>query len=91
MTVNIQFCGGCNPRYDRGALAGRIREEFPDFEYQYNAKDNTDAVLILCGCSAACAVVPEQFGPCGRLTVSSGDMWDDVKEFLGRMDGKTEH
>ncbi len=82
MTANIQFCGGCNPRYDRGALARRIREEFPELEFFCNAKADTDIVLILCGCDTACAKVPEEYGAMGRLIVHSGDSWDKVDEFL---------
>ncbi len=82
MTVNIRFCGGCNPRYDRGAFAGRIQKEYPDFQYQYNSPENTDAVILLCGCSAACAHIPEGQDRLGQFVVWNREMWDDVCHFL---------
>ena len=27
MKVGVKFCGGCNPRYDRGGLLRKIKED----------------------------------------------------------------
>ncbi|MCD8299932.1 MAG: hypothetical protein LUC41_01950 [Clostridiales bacterium] len=82
MTVDIRFCGGCNPHYDRGAFAGRIRDEYPDFQYWYNSPEDTDVVILLCGCSAACARIPEGRGRLGDFVVWNQELWDDLCHFL---------
>jgi len=30
--VGIRYCGGCNPRFDRGAMVKRICEKHPEWE-----------------------------------------------------------
>ena len=52
-TCCVKFCGGCNPRYDRGeafrqirkALADTVRFSYPEEGQAY------DALLILRGCT----------------------------------------
>ncbi|MCD8232627.1 MAG: hypothetical protein LUD14_12630 [Clostridiales bacterium] len=82
MTVNIRFCGGCNPRYDRGAFARRLIRDYPNLTFIYNAETDTDAVILLCGCSAACARVPESFGTFGRVTVRGEEDRGRLYSFL---------
>lgn len=88
MTVNIRFCGGCNPRYDRGAFARKLISLYPNLEFIYNAEENTDAVMLLCGCSAACAKVPESYGAFGRCTVRSEEDRDMVCRFLDSLSSR---
>ncbi len=83
MTADIRFCGGCNPRYDRGELARRIRAAFPSVHFLCNADVRTDAILLLCGCSAACLRVPEKLEGIRRLTVTGDDQWEEICHFLG--------
>ncbi len=82
MTVDIRFCGGCNPRYDRGAFARRIRTAFPGIRFLCNAEEITDSVILLCGCSAACLRVPEEFEGSRRLVVTGTGQWEEVCSFL---------
>lgn len=82
MTVNIWFCGGCNPRYDRGDFARRLIQNYPELQFVYNAVQDTDVVILLCGCSAACARVPEDYGTCGRIIVCEAEASDKVRKFL---------
>ena len=77
--VKIRFCGGCNPRYDRTAFAGKIRAEFPDFEYVANA-DEADLVINLCGCLARCIHQKEE----NTLTVFNLTEWSTVEDFITR-------
>lgn len=55
MKAGIKFCGGCNPRYDRGAYAEELKKN-PDYETEY-AKEGVhyDVLHVVCGCTAACA------------------------------------
>jgi hypothetical protein len=56
ITVGIQFCGGCNPRIDRGRIALELQKELADmrFEVAFNNTD-VDIVVFLSGCLSACA------------------------------------
>ncbi len=85
MTVNIRFCGGCNPHYNRGDFARRLIETYPQLHFIYNAEEDTDAVILLCGCTAACARVPEEYGAFGRITVCEARAWYEVREFLDKV------
>lgn len=54
--VSIVFCGGCNPRIDRGLVAGDIvrRLAAHGCRIVYNERD-ADLVILLNGCTSACA------------------------------------
>jgi len=56
MTVSIQFCGGCNPRIDRGQIARELQQALVDigFEVVFNSLD-ADCVIFLSGCMSGCA------------------------------------
>ena len=85
MTVNIRFCGGCNPRYDRSAFADRIRTAYPQIRFLMNESQDTDAVIVLCGCSAACANVTDSYGRNGRIVLWDPHAWGALAEFLDRL------
>lgn len=59
--VAVRYCGGCNPRYDRGAMVKRITEKHPEWDVE-NAREGEDydLLLVIGGCSACCAAY-EQF------------------------------
>jgi len=57
MICGVKFCGGCNPKYDRGAVYETIKERLQneiDFEY---AKEGRmyDVLLVIGGCTNCCA------------------------------------
>lgn len=56
-TVGIQFCGGCNPRIDRGKIALELQKELvvTGFDVAFNNLD-ADIVIFLSGCPSGCAV-----------------------------------
>jgi len=55
--ISINFCGGCNPRIDRGKAARQVQEILiaKGYEVGYNVLD-ADFVIYLSGCTANCAV-----------------------------------
>jgi 4-hydroxybutyrate CoA-transferase len=57
MKVGVKYCGGCNPRYDRGEFAKRLSSEFRGIiEFENVQEDNKyDALLVISGCSSNCA------------------------------------
>lgn len=55
--MNIQFCGGCNPRIERGRIAEKLRGvlEKDGISVLYNA-DHADFTVYLSGCRTCCAL-----------------------------------
>ncbi|WP_378956586.1 hypothetical protein [Pelosinus sp. sgz500959] len=55
--ISIHFCGGCNPRIDRGQVAAQVVTILKSKDYQvcYNSLD-VDFVIYLSGCTANCSV-----------------------------------
>ena len=62
-TVVIHYCGGCNPRYDRVALAARLQREFPRFSYHYDLDAPADLAIVLSGCDVGCAARSRENAP----------------------------
>lgn len=56
LKVGIRYCGGCNPRFDRGAMVKRITENHPRWDVEV-AREGTEygLLLVIGGCSACCA------------------------------------
>jgi 4-hydroxybutyrate CoA-transferase len=56
--VGLKYCGGCRAGYDRVSVVDSIRERLAQ-EVDFVAVDSEDAqmILIVTGCSTACAKV----------------------------------
>ncbi|HIU26095.1 MAG TPA: hypothetical protein IAC50_06365 [Candidatus Copromorpha excrementigallinarum] len=73
MKCGVRFCGGCNPRYDRGALYRRIKEDLADIDFQYAQEGEVyDCLLVIGGCGGHCASY-SQFHVKGEIV----DIWDE--------------
>lgn len=71
--VGVRYCGGCNPRYDRVALVGRLKGFFPDEEFvPARAGEPYPAVLVVCGCPSRCADVSALAVPAAGLIYLGG-------------------
>jgi 4-hydroxybutyrate CoA-transferase len=60
MKIGIKFCGGCNPRYDRGAYARTLSAQHRrnGDEVEIVETDRFyDVVYVICGCGVACVDV----------------------------------
>ena len=56
LIVGIRFCGGCNPRYDRGKALDNIALKYPEIHFVLaNEHDYYQVLLVICGCKSACA------------------------------------
>lgn len=55
--IAINFCGGCNPRIDRGQVAAQVMTilRSKDYEVCYNSLD-VDFMIYLSGCTANCSL-----------------------------------
>ncbi len=82
-TCCIKFCGGCNPRYDRGAAYRQIREALADtVSFSLPEEGRTyDALLILRGCTG-CPYLYEEIQAGRRLTVHSQEEADHIPALL---------
>ena len=57
MLIGVKFCGGCNPRYDRGKALNDIKErlkEKADFAIAEEGGEY-DYLLVIGGCTSCCA------------------------------------
>ena len=54
--ISIKFCGGCNPKIDRGRIAEEVQSMLSPTEFSvcYNRLD-VDFVVYLSGCQSNCA------------------------------------
>lgn len=62
MKCGVRFCGGCNPRYDRGNALEKLKERFKGEIDFVIAEENVmhDLLLVIGGCTNCCASY-EQF------------------------------
>lgn len=56
MKIGVKFCGGCNPRYQRGDVYRQIVEKYGDkAEFLIaNEGETYDGLLVLAGCINFC-------------------------------------
>ncbi|MGI6174608.1 MAG: hypothetical protein ACOYJC_00325 [Christensenellales bacterium] len=83
MEVAIKYCGGCNPYYDRTALADKLKAAFPHIAF-LGASERTvyDAAIILSGCTRRC-VLPDSLNTRqGVFYVTSNDDYQKAYDFL---------
>lgn len=78
MIVQVKYCGGCNPRYDRVNFLQRLMKAFPDIEFRTGAADQVMASLVICGCDTACAETAGCIGSSGRIVVWKESAFDTV-------------
>lgn len=76
--ISIQFCGGCNPRIDRGRIALDLKRglEGMGFHVSFNNPDS-DVVIFLSGCMSGCAF---KFNPRNPPYVSVAANTVDIEE-----------
>ena len=76
LKVGIRYCGGCNPRYDRGAMVKRITEKHPEWDAGAASEgEHYQLLIVVGGCSACCAAY-EQFQAERVVRV-----WTDLEDF----------
>ena len=83
-TVALRYCGGCNPRYDRGGLVRQLTKRFSNLQFVpfSDSEQRLLAVLVICGCTAACAGQRDLPGSVPRLVITSAEGLDKASAFL---------
>ncbi|EAX48076.1 hypothetical protein TcarDRAFT_1954 [Thermosinus carboxydivorans Nor1] len=82
--VSIYFCGGCNPRIDRGQIAKEVSQLLAGqgFQILFNTLD-ADFIVFLSGCTVSCA---NKYHSGGRPAITvAADMVDGMNVDLGRL------
>ncbi|MGN0658284.1 MAG: hypothetical protein ACI4LA_01625 [Emergencia sp.] len=74
MKIGVRFCGGCNPRYDRGAYYRKTVRNFPQHSFSVAEEGPLyDVLLVIGGCTSCCASY-EQFRYERLIRI-----WDDTE------------
>lgn len=56
MKIGIKYCGGCNPGFDRVEAAAIIMNRYKDqAEFVIFDDPGAEIILVIMGCTAACA------------------------------------
>jgi hypothetical protein len=88
MKIEVKYCGGCDPSYDRVAFFERIRSAAAgSIQWASYGQDESDALLLICGCARACPI--EESPPRLRfvcLTTDARPPEETVDELMGRRD-----
>ena len=81
----VKFCGGCNPRYDRGKALLSIKEHFgADLRFAYAEEGlPCDLLLYIAGCVSRCTALIAY--PSEKGVVA---LWDEgqLRDVCARMD-----
>lgn len=79
MKIGIKYCGGCNPRYDRINIANRIKKDIPGVEIvSASGGGSVDYVLVICGCTSACADRTGLNGKYGMTVITNEKDYDGL-------------
>ncbi len=75
MLVGVKFCGGCNPRYDRGKAYEAIKKELAGTAELVIAEEGGeyDFLLVIGGCTNCCASYSQYHAKHGPIK-----MWDEA-------------
>lgn len=75
MKCGVRFCGGCNPRFERGAVFQKFQKEIPSIDFSHAVEgERYDILLVIGGCTACCASY-------GQFDVTGGvyKIWDEAQ------------
>ncbi len=55
LRIGLKYCGGCNPRYDRGQAVASIKKRLEGrIAFVSYENPNTQGILVVTGCATAC-------------------------------------
>jgi len=81
-TAYIKFCGGCNPRYDRGRIAKELKQRFAEqvVFHSHDVNIPREIGVVIQGCEKDC-VRMENLAKADRLIVIryESDLADAIK------------
>ena len=86
MKCGVRFCGGCNPRFERGEVFHEFKRDITNIEFTYaDENEHYDILLVIGGCQSCCAAY-EQYDVKGDVY----KIWDisqveTIKEKLAKL------
>lgn len=86
MKCGVKFCGGCNPRFERGEVYRSIKNEINRIDFSHADEENRyDILLVIGGCQSCCASY-EQYNVTGDVyKIWDISQVDTVKEKLAKL------
>jgi hypothetical protein len=82
--VGLKYCGGCNPHYDRIALAEDLKARLGrEIEWASLETGNLDLVLAIEGCETACA----DLGPVEGIEIRIITCPEEAEDFILETEG----
>ncbi|MCR1899353.1 hypothetical protein NSA47_10195 [Irregularibacter muris] len=83
--VLIKYCGGCNPRYDRGQIVEKLKKQYStiNFTSSIDPRKSWDLVIVLSGCMSSCTTHENLNGKHGKMIVRS---LKDYKTLVHKLD-----
>ncbi|WP_332236629.1 hypothetical protein [Sporolactobacillus sp. KGMB 08714] len=87
MKIRVKFCGGCNPRYDRGEIVRQLRTDFPDIDVVFSGEAEADLVVVICGCEVACADHAALHGRLGKIILVRAEDYAGLRRLLISLKG----
>lgn len=73
MKCGVRFCGGCNPRYDRGKAFEEIKNSITNMDFLHAVEgEDYDKLLVIGGCTNCCASYDQY-----RIKGNVYKMWDE--------------
>lgn len=84
MTCGVKFCGGCNPRYDRGDALNTIKKHFAGkVDFVIAQEGHTyDCLLIIGGCTNCCASFKQYSWKTQYIKMWDKEHFDSVVEAI---------
>ena len=87
MLCGVKFCGGCNPRFERGKALEELKKHFAgriDFVY---AQEGIiyDILLVIGGCTNCCASYCEYETKKGNIKLWDGSHVERIIDELERL------
>ena len=86
----VKFCGGCNPKYERGLALADLKSRFTGVADFNNAEENTvyDLLLVIGGCTNCCASYKEYIALNGVIKMWDKSCIEEVFEGIERILGE---
>ena len=74
LRCTVKFCGGCNPRYDRGEAYQTVRSSLSGTAEFSDPEDGAryDVLLIIRGCTG-CPYLYEEIDAAHRVVITAAD------------------
>lgn len=86
MIVGIKYCGGCQNRYNRTEFVEAVKDANPDLQFRVVNEDAVvDYLLVINGCTAACADISHIIARKGHFMVTGRHMINRVQAELDRL------